>query len=56
MKGGSALSGSPFFCFLLGFWRNWVLDVVILWTECGGLCGEYGLWNAGFVVVDFMQG
>jgi hypothetical protein len=36
-------------CYLLGvFWGKWVQEVVILWSECGGLGGEDGLLIAGF--------
>jgi hypothetical protein len=41
--------------FCWGFWGNWVVNVVFLWTECGGLGGEDGLWEDGFWVGDFMQ-
>jgi hypothetical protein len=53
MRDGSAFAG-PFFlfmvkwCFCWGFWEKCVLNVVILWFVCGGLCGEDGLLTIGF--------
>jgi hypothetical protein len=41
--------------FLRGFGRDGVLCVVILWTDCGGLCGECGRWIVRFLGITFLQ-
>jgi hypothetical protein len=43
-------------CFCWGFGEKCALDVVILWFGCGGLCGEGGLLDVGFLRVVFLQG
>jgi hypothetical protein len=35
-------------CFCWGFWRKFVLDVVVFGFVCGGLGGEGGLLAGGF--------
>jgi hypothetical protein len=42
--------------FLQGFGKKRVFDVVILRFGCGELCGESGLPDVGFWLVDFLQG
>jgi hypothetical protein len=42
--------------FCRGLGKKRVFDVVILRFGCGELCGESGLPDVGFWLVDFLQG
>ena len=42
--------------FLLGFLKKWVLDVVFLWTVCGGSCGKDGRRMHTIFRAEIMQG
>ena len=47
------LKGKVSFCW--GFGENWVVDVVFLWTECGGMRGKDGVRMCGFRWAKIMQ-
>jgi hypothetical protein len=34
--------GLGLWCFIGGFWKKRVVNVVLLWWVCGGMCGKRG--------------